>query len=305
MLHAPKAAKPVTSGALKMKLPAGFRQQSGGAAASTWDDNANNNFFSLFHSSAHPYAKNLVKGGYHQESFTNIHAAKDGQAYWLGSYTSSAARASALVQDSVDAMTKGQVKFTDYSCANFTDNCHLFQVGLQDNQGNQFAVVFAIWSTKNVVGEVGLLTDVNTANNYTNAYASRFVQFIQAGVVTVYASLGETPPAVRITAFTLLHKHNGQFQPTSKLSLNEFAIFIGTYQSSVTGQQSATLTIIKGGKSIFTSGMSTGTLSDGTPAFLAAGAFQTPTSLGKLTAKVTVTVGKSSANTSLPVTIVK
>ena len=301
----PKVGAAVTSASLKMKLPSAFTQQSGGTATQAWDDNINNNFFDLFHTATKPYAKDAIQGGYHQEALTNVHVKNDAQAYWLGAYADTTKHAAALVQDSVDVLTKGSVKFTDYSCTNFTDNCHLFEVGLTDQQNNQYAVIFAIWYTKNVVGEAALLTDLNTANSYSNAYANRFVQLIQAGVIAVYASLGETPPPVRITSFVLLHKHNGELLATSKLHLNEFAVFIGTYQSSASGNQTAALTVFKGGKSIFSTAMSTGQLSDGTPAFLAAGAFEASSALGNLTVKVTVRVGTASATTSIQVTVVK
>ncbi|PZR97260.1 MAG: hypothetical protein DLM70_19750 [Chloroflexi bacterium] len=119
---------------------------------------------------------------------------------------------------------------------------------------------------------------------------------------TVTAAPSPTPiptavsqPSISISGLALVHTVKKKVKATTTLKLKEAGLFVATYQAENAGTltPSATVTILKGSKEIANGDMKSDKFSDGTTYFYAAFKFKLKTSVGHLTARVTVTLGSA------------
>lgn len=158
--------------------------------------------------------------------------------------------------------------------------------------------VFAIGNCTAEIEMLGPKATIDANQGPLNGPTGEFTTVSHAAVSALTAACSAAPavaqqPTLSINGMGVYHKVKGKVKLTSVLKLKEGGLFVATYiATNATGiTPSAMIDFIKGGKTVAHADMTAATLSDGTPYFYTAGTFAKKKFVGRLTARVTITIG--------------
>lgn len=231
---------------------------------------------------------------------------------YLGSVYPSATLATASVEDTRSLYTTKYPGIPVKPCTSTTGFTYptecLLWAGLSQDTVPQL-VVLRVFAIGNCTAEIQMYGPAATfkANQGLLIGPTGEIATVTRGAVSALTAACSGAPSVAqqptltINGIGVYHKVKGKVKPTSVLKLKEGGLFVVTYvaTNATSLTPSAVIDFIKGRKTLAHADMKSDKLSDGTTYFYLAGTFGKKKFVGRLTARVTITIGTATSVRSI------
>jgi hypothetical protein len=228
---------------LAFTVPSNAIKPDVGKVDATFADDSTQNVFTALNSTK--YADSGMQSGYAEIFSLPIGSGSDtvDVEYLAGIYTSANQAGARVTSTQKYLAGKG---ITGQSCGT---SCYVFGIQFPDSSGRTIVLSYSIWSSDNVVVELGffLYQDVLTANN--DAFLTLFKNVV--GLATGVVPIQQAQTALTIVGFALAHTVNKTAKLTKKLKSGEKGIFVADIQYPNAGDTvQAQVTFTMGKKSV-------------------------------------------------------